>query len=275
MRVAVPVDGQRHQDDQEAGGPGQGLDDPFGGGPAEHERPAGGDGHAHRLVGGEALQPAGHRRDRHEGRGGEDQGEEEREGHHLGRLAVGGGEPDDREPPRQCVGEEQDERPARPGREGHPVVGRNPTRKPTAVMMITTRMLRTRSALVRPAEHGRAGHGQGPEPLDESLLQVLGQPDAGLHGAEGDRLHEDPGHQVVHVVDPRCRDGATEDVAEQQDEHDRLDGREEQGLGDAGDGEQVALGDGPGVRDGPPGPGRRCRPNGAPPTGSARRWRWS
>lgn len=34
------------------------------------------------------------------------------------------------------------------------------------------------------------------------FLEVVGQPDAGAHGAERDGLGEDPGHQVVDVPQP-------------------------------------------------------------------------
>ena len=54
-------------------------------------------------------QPTGHGRERDEGRRSEDEGEEDRERHHLGRLAVGRDEPDDGESPQQRVGEEEDE----------------------------------------------------------------------------------------------------------------------------------------------------------------------
>ena len=57
-------------------------------------------------------------------------------------------------------------------------------------------------------------------------------------------------------------DGAAEDIGEQQHEHDRLDGGEEERLGDARVGEQVALGHGDGVGHRPPGA--------ADPRGSAR-----
>ena len=70
-------------------------------------------------------------------------------------------------------------------------------------------------------------------------------------------------------------DGAAEDVAEQQHEHDRLHRREEQRLGDAGDGQQVAPGQGQGVRDEPAQLGEDARRSAAPRTRWGRRWRWS
>ena len=51
-------------------------------------------------------------------------------------------------------------------------------------------------------EHRRTGHRQRPEPLDEALVEVLGEPDTGLDRPERDRLHEDARHQVVDVGDP-------------------------------------------------------------------------
>ena len=47
------------------------------------------------------------------------------------------------------------------------------------VMMATTPTLRTRSAMVRPASTAERAIGQRPEPLDQALLQVLGEADGG------------------------------------------------------------------------------------------------
>ena len=58
---------------------------------------------------GEALQPARHGGDGDEGRRGEEQREDQREDHDLGRLHVGCGQADVGEPPAQRVGEEQDQ----------------------------------------------------------------------------------------------------------------------------------------------------------------------
>ena len=48
-------------------------------------------------------------------------------------------------------------------------------------------------------QHRRARHRQRAEPLDEALVQVLGEPDPGFDRTEHDGLHEDAGHQVVDV----------------------------------------------------------------------------
>ena len=59
-----------------------------------------------------------------------------------------------------------------------------------------------------------------------------------------------PGHQelaVVHAVD---RDRAAEHVREQQHEHDRRQGREDQQVGDPLDLDEVALGDDRAVAEG-------------------------
>ena len=48
-------------------------------------------------------------------------------------------------------------------------------------------------------EHRGARHRQRPEPLDQPLVQVFGEADAGLDRAERDGLREHAGHQVVDV----------------------------------------------------------------------------
>src|SRR5262249_27482497 len=98
-----------------------------------------------------------------------------------------------------------------------------------------------------PDEHGGPGHGQRTEPVDDPLLQVVGERHGGDAGAERHGLGEDPGHQVLAVVDPGYLDGAPEHVGEQQHEHDRLDGGEDQQVGYPLDLDQVALGDHPAV----------------------------
>ena len=95
----------------------------------------------------------------------------------------------------------------------------------------STNTLRTRSASVRPDEHRRARHRQRSEPLDQALVQVFGEADAGLDRAEHDRLREHAGHQVVDVrATPGTLDRAAEHVAEHQHEDDRLDRREHEQL---------------------------------------------
>ena len=59
--------------------------------------------------------------------------------------------------------------------------------------------------------------------------------------AECDGLHEDPRHHEVDVREARRADRATEHVAEQQHEHDRLHAREKHRFGDPRVGDQVAL----------------------------------
>ena len=48
-------------------------------------------------------------------------------------------------------------------------------------------------------EHGRPGHRQRPETVDDAALQVRGHPDRGGHRAERHGLDEDARHQEVHV----------------------------------------------------------------------------
>ena len=124
--------------------------------------------------------------------------------------------------------------------------------KPITAISRTTKMLRSRSASVRPDQHGRAGHRQRPEALDEPLLQVVGEADARRERTEDDRLHEDARHQVVDVVLVAGHgDAAAEHVAEHQHEDDRLDRCEHEQLRIAPDVEQVAPGDRERVGRGP------------------------
>jgi len=58
-----------------------------------------------------------------------------------------------------------------------------------------------------PGEHRRARHRQRAETVDQPLLQILGEPEGRDETAEGDRLHDDPRHQEVDVVEARRLDG--------------------------------------------------------------------
>src|SRR5690606_127436 len=79
------------------------------------------------------------------------------------------------------------------------------------------------------------------EPVDDPFLQVAAQPDDGERRVERGDLHEDAGDEELAVLPAAER--ATEDVGEQQDEHDRLNHRGEQPVDVASDVEQVAPGD--------------------------------
>src|SRR5262249_8173627 len=61
--AAVAADGDRHEDEQDAGDPGEALNDVGGRGGSEGERARGGGGDRDWLVFRERLEPAGHRRD--------------------------------------------------------------------------------------------------------------------------------------------------------------------------------------------------------------------
>ena len=118
-----------------------------------------------------------------------------------------------------------------------------PTMKPTTHIRITTKKLRTRSASVRPTSTAERAIGSERNRSMRPLLQVVGETDAGGERAEHDRLHEDAGHQEVHVGLPggqAALDGAAEHVAEHHHEDDRLDGGEHEQLRVAPDVEQVA-----------------------------------
>ena len=114
--------------------------------------------------------------------------------------------------------------------------------------MMTTNTLRTASAEVRPASTAERAMGRARNRSIKPFCRSSDRPTAVPDGTEQHRLHENAGHHVVDVGHAAGDgDGAAEHVAEQQDEHDGLQRREEQCLGDARDGEQVAPGDGDGV----------------------------
>ncbi len=101
-------------------------------------------------------------------------------------------------------------------------------------------------------QDGRPGHRHRAEPVDDALLEFLGERDGRAEGGERGRLGDDAGHQEVHIVDvARHADRAAEDVAEQQHEHDRLDHGEHQVSGHPHPDQQVAPGDRQGVADRP------------------------
>src|SRR5918994_948802 len=90
-------------------------------------------------------------------------------------------------------------------------------------------------------DHGRPPHRERPEPVDQALLEVLGEPERGHEAAEDHRLDDDPGYQEVHVIEIPGVDRAAEDVHEQQHEHDRLDREADQEVGLAWDPLQAPL----------------------------------
>ena len=188
---------------------------------------------------GETLQPAGHRGNGHEGRGREEQGEDQGEDHDLRRLGVGRRQPDEGEPPAQRIGEQQDQQHSAqeqcdvgPDAEAHGVPDGGDQRDHEDV----ADHVRAGAA----GQDGRSAHRKGTETLDQTLVQVLGEPDGRAHGAEDDRLHEDARHQELDVVAARDVDGPAEDVGEEQHEHDGLQRGEEECLGRPGECEEVA-----------------------------------
>ena len=98
-------------------------------------------------------------------------------------------------------------------------------------------------------EDGRARHRQRAEAVHQPFLQVLRQPERGDEAAEGHGLHDDSRDQEVDVAEPRCRDGAAEDVDEEQHEHQRLHGEADQQVGLARDALGAPHGEHPHVRE--------------------------
>ena len=102
--------------------------------------------------------------------------------------------------PGDRVGEQQQQHEARRSASRTDVRIRQPTTSPVSDMTTITMTLLTTSAAVRPTSTADARHRQRPEPVDDALLQVLGQAGAGDRRAEDDRLGEDPGDQELPVV---------------------------------------------------------------------------
>src|SRR5699024_2611990 len=91
-------------------------------------------------------------------------------------------------------------------------------------------------------EDRRAPDGQGPEAVDDPLVEVVAQPRGHDERRERHGLRHDPRQQPLAVVDLAGHgDGAAEDKGEEQDEHYRLDGDVGEVLGLAPDVEEVAA----------------------------------
>ena len=139
---------------------------------------------------------------------------------------------------------------AKPGQ--NPPWKRIPMMYPTPSMRQATKMFTRVSAYDPSAEEGGAGHRQRSIAVDHPFLEVLGESGAGLRGAEDRGLDEDAWHQEVDVGKITGRDGAAEDVIEEENEHDGRDRREDEEFGgaavsndvsprhDGGVGEQIA-----------------------------------
>jgi hypothetical protein len=64
---------------------------------------------------------------------------------------------------------------------------------------------------------------QGPQPVEESLLQVGAQAHAAVHGGHQSGLDNDAGQHELKVVHRITGDRTAEQVGEQKHEHDRLE----------------------------------------------------
>ena len=76
---------------------------------------------------------------------------------------------------------------------------RKPAASPTA-SMITSWMMLVPTSADPPGDDRRAPHRQRAEAVDQSFLEVLGEAERGHEAAEGDRLNQDSGDQVVDVA---------------------------------------------------------------------------
>ncbi len=220
-----------------------------GGRPAQGQRPLRVDQRGEGLVSGDGLQPPGHRTDGYECRGREHEQEHDRYAGRLGRLGVGGAQPQGDESPGQGVGERRHQ-PDSGEEAGRAGVDPEADGEPDRGHDHHDEQVAGQVGDGASGEDGAARHGQRAEPLQQPRPQVIGQADGGAQGTEGDRLSEHAGDQVVDVGHPGNADRAAERIPEQQHEHDRLDGGEDQSLRCAGQVAQVAAGDVDRVGDG-------------------------
>ena len=94
--------------------------------------------------------------------------------------------------------------------------------------------------MLRPTRTEAREIGSDLEPVDDPLLQVVGEPHRDDRGREHHGLHHDPGQQELPVVRAGDRDRPAEHEGEQQHEHHRLHGDVEQHLRHPLDVDQVA-----------------------------------
>jgi hypothetical protein len=73
-----------------------------------------------------------------------------------------------------------------------------------------------RLEMLRPTRIDARGDGQRLEPIDDALVEVVGQTDRDDERGEHDRLDHDPWHQELAVVRALHRDRPAEDVGEEQ-----------------------------------------------------------
>ena len=93
-----------------------------------------------------------------------------------------------------------------------------------------------------PVEHGRRVHRQRTQAFDEALAQIFGDSEAGVDRTEEHGLGEDPrDDELLVAAVAGDTDRSSEHVDEQHHEHDRLQGREHEELGVAGQGAEVSL----------------------------------
>ena len=150
------------------------------------------------------LQPSRHRLDRHEGGRGEHEDGQDRERRRLRRLGVAHARGPTRAKTHDIAKPNAQQQQDRDAERGPAAVDleadEEPDDRPSA---ITTPMLRTRSAIVRPASTAERAIGSERKRSISPLARSSRQADAGVHRTERDGLHEDPRHQEVDVLDPR------------------------------------------------------------------------
>src|SRR5439155_17788755 len=239
-RPLVAPDRERDENEKDGRAPGQRLKHIRSCRSPEDESARRGGGNGDRLVLGEEPEPTGHRVDGDECRGGENERSHDRKGGSLGGLGIADDEPDSGENPAEDVTEEQHQRERSQELEQagvHPEsdceADRGHERHDEDV---------ARQVCGRPAgEDSGARHRQRAKALQEAGIEVGGEANGGAHSAEDHGLDKDARHQEVYIAITGYPDGAAENVSEEENEDDRLDGGEDEQLRYAPVPEKIAL----------------------------------
>src|SRR6266851_5232364 len=231
---------QRDEDDEDTDTPRKRLPDRRGIRLVEEQPTYRVDDQRNWLVFCEGAQPVRHALCRHERAAGEGQGKEPDEASRLCRLHAPHRQPDHRRDPRESkAGEQEESRCRQPGHEralwseaNQQTNGPHYRHNECIARYVSNGTAR---------QDGRFGHRQGAKAVDQAALQVSSQADAGSRRAKDDSLSEDSGHQVIDIAGTFDRNCSAKHVAEEQDEHNRLDRRKDEFLRDTWNLDQVAL----------------------------------
>ena len=114
----------------------------------------------------------------------------------LARSRVLGGQSDRGVHPGERVAEDENDRQAGEDSRKRVVEPIDPPANPSATMIVSDRTLRGEICKGTAGQYRWAGHWQAPESVDDSTLQILGQPDGCGHAPDEYRLQEDRRHHM-------------------------------------------------------------------------------